>query len=61
MLTENEERKIKDAALELISYVDIAQNYIENNLSITEMVNLRLIIDKMEENTDTFKEIYELL
>lgn len=61
MLTENEERKIKDAALELISYVDIAQNYIENNLSITEMVNLGLIIDKMEENTDTFKEIYKLL
>lgn len=61
MLTENEERKIKDAALELISYVDIAQNYIENNLSITEIVNLGLIIDKMEENTDTFKEIYGLL
>ena len=61
MLTEKEQDQIKDAALEITSYVELAQAYIDNNLAINEMVHLGLLIDKMEENTQVFKKIYKLL
>ncbi len=47
-LSDEESRMVKDAALEIVSYVELIQSYIDKHIEITEMVHLGLLIDKIE-------------
>lgn len=59
-LSDEESRMVKDAALEIVSYVELIQSYIDKHIDITEMVHLGLLVDKMEEKTEVFKKVYKL-
>lgn len=59
-LSDEESRMVKDAALEIVSYVELIQSYIDKHIEITEMVHLGLLVDKMEEKTEVFKKVYKL-
>lgn len=51
--------KFEDDALQLCSYIELAKSYVNDNLSIPEMVHIGLLIDKMSESAKVFEDVFD--
>lgn len=62
LVKENEKEQLtEDVLLNIYSYLQIADPYIQEHLTCKDIVHLGLLIDKMKEETSRLKDYYNFL
>jgi hypothetical protein len=57
--SQNDKCTISDSIVIIESYIALAQNYIENNEEIEGLTPLYMAIEKIEEQVQNIKQLYE--